>query len=238
MAHNQQRQRGVWLNTDTCPSVGDTPTSSHLGTHGHVSLCWGLPSHKPSWRKDTCPTVGSPLGKRTLVPLLGSPQPLCWGLPNFFGIFYFHLPGVAQHCTRNGLTWRKSSFGLCCTHVPSARRWKAEIGHHTQVGCKEGCVQRNWQGYQSTVVHSHPTLSQQVRMPWRMALAEVINLINDLVTAVKPGVWAGASENLFVRMEPRHSIKQSLTGNIFATNDQTQRSHLTGLLLFRFFLGN
>ena len=32
---------------------------------------------------------------------------------------------------------------------------------------------------------------QQVRVPYRMALAEVTNLINDLVTTVKPGVRAG-----------------------------------------------
>ena len=154
-----------------------TPHHAHEA-NGHLSHCW-----EPTWQTDTCPSAGDPPASNYLC--------LCWGLPNFFGIFYFHLPGVAQHCTRNGLTWRKCSFGLCCTHVPSARRWKAET-HHTQVGCKEGCVHSEiGRATRVRLYIQTPLFLNKFECLGARNLAEVINLINDLVTTVVPGVLAG-----------------------------------------------
>ena len=104
----------------------------------------------PLVTRDTCPSAGDAPASNYLC--------LCWGLPNFFCIFYFHLPGVAQHCTRNGLTWRKMFFWAvlypCVKCPPLGCRDPSHVS-----GVQRGlCTQRNWQGYQSTVAHSHPTL--------------------------------------------------------------------------------
>ena len=222
MAHNQQRQRGVWLNTDTCPSVGDTPTSSHLGTRTLVPLfpnhapswrnmgllprwrhsihapswrnmgllprwrhsnhapswrnmgllprwrhpimptwrnmghlpCWGHPI-VPSWQTDTCPSAGDHPASNFLC--------LCWGLPNFF-LASFTFTCLAWPTLHS--KWIDVAEIFFWAVLYPCAKCSSLGGRDPSHGVQGGlCTQRNWQGYQSTVAHSHPTLSQQVRMP-------------------------------------------------------------------------
>ena len=62
-------------NTTDCPSAKGQPQAI-LARNGHLSLCRGLPSLKPSWHAtDTCPSVLGSLTSSLLGFLPGTPRP-------------------------------------------------------------------------------------------------------------------------------------------------------------------
>ena len=145
------------LSTDTCPSVGDTPATSPLmAQHGPLAQMETFQPrpHGATWA--TCPVGDTP--SCPLVTQLGAPQLF------LFGIFYFHLPGGP---TLHSKWIDVAEIFFWAVLYPCAKCPPLGGRNPSHVSGVQGglCTQRNWQGYQSTVAHSHATLSQQVRMP-------------------------------------------------------------------------
>ena len=165
---------------------------------GHLP-CWGHPNHAPSWRNMGLflAQMGTPhhaLLSRTLVPLLGTPQPqmICasvGGSPTlFFGIFHFHLLGVAQHCTRNGLTCRNFWAVLypCAKCPPLGCRDPSHAN-----GVQGGCVHNEIGRATKALLHIHTHCFSTSSNTLSHGLCRGYRSFNDLVTTVKQGVRAG-----------------------------------------------
>ena len=153
-----------------------TPTWS-LAEHGHLSLCWGHPSHKPThgatWAScpdGDIPTTPSwrnmghlPCWGHTIMPSCHS----VGGSPTFFLFWHLLLSPAWRGPTLHSKWIDVAEIFFWAVLYPCAKCPPLGGRDPSHVSGVQGglCTQRNWQGYQSTVAHSHATLSQQVRMP-------------------------------------------------------------------------